>query len=234
MKDEQERIPTRYCVLIPAYREEKQIANVVKDVLKYCSEVLVVDDGSGDNTAREADEAGALVLQHEQNLGKGAALNTGFRAAIKRECDVVITLDADGQHNPLEIPKFIEAYERTGIPVLVGNRMANTGGMPIIRRWTNKAMSWMLSHEMKQYVPDTQCGYRLYRSDLIPFVEADSCRFAAESEILLHIAARGIQIDSVRISTIYCHAKSSINPVRDTYRFFCMLWAYHKSQKSLK
>ncbi|HNR93721.1 MAG TPA: glycosyltransferase family 2 protein [Kiritimatiellia bacterium] len=215
----------RYCVLIPAYQEEKNIASVVRDALKYCPQVIVVDDGSGDKTASVADQAGAIVHRHETNRGKGAALQTGFAVARARECDAVITMDADGQHKPEEIPRFMDAYERTRIPVLVGNRMADPAGMPLIRRLTNRFMSCMLSRVMKQYVPDTQCGFRLFASDLTPFVPTESAGFAAESEILLYVARRGIRMDSVRVSTVYTGAEqSSIRPFSDAFRFFGMLW----------
>jgi glycosyltransferase involved in cell wall biosynthesis len=226
-KQQAQRKPV-YGVVIPAYQEEKKIAEVVKAALKYCDRVFVVDDGSSDQTAHCADQAGARVVKHAVNQGKGVALQSGFKAAQEMGCEAVITLDADGQHDPAEIPRFMEAYERTGIPVLVGNRMANSEGMPLIRRWTNRYMSWMLSRAMRQYVPDTQCGYRLYRCDIIPFVATNSERFAAESEILLHIAMRGIRMDSVHISTIYSNEKSKISPIMDTVRFFSMIHRFHK------
>ncbi len=216
----------RYCAVIPAYGEETRIAAVVRGVLRHVPEVIVVDDGSPDQTAVVADQAGALVLRYTPNRGKGHALRQGFSKALEYGADAVITLDADGQHDPDEIPRFIEAYERTGIPVLIGNRMAATRDMPLPRRLTNWYMSWSLSRLMKQYVPDTQCGYRLYRTDLLPFVTAAAPRFAAESEILLLIAARGIRMDSVPVSTIYREEKSKIRPMRDTFRFYAMLWRF--------
>jgi glycosyltransferase involved in cell wall biosynthesis len=231
MSGERDLTKTHYVVVIPGYNEEKRIEEVVKGCLRYIPDVLVIDDGSSDETAARAEEAGATVIRHEHNRGKGVALNTAFRAAHERKADVVITLDADGQHDPDELPKFIEAYERTGIPVLIGNRMADVETMPLIRRWTNQFMSWMLSRTMHQYIPDTQCGYRLYRSDIIPFVSTEAERFAAESEILLHIAGRNIRVDSVRVSTIYRDGNSKINPFRDTIRFFAML---HKARQTSK
>jgi glycosyltransferase involved in cell wall biosynthesis len=219
----------RVCVVIPAFREEARINPVVRAVRERGCDVVVVDDGSDDRTAEVARQAGAAVVVHPQNQGKGVALNSGFQYAVERHYDGVITMDADGQHDPDEIPKFLEAYVRTGIPVLIGNRMANAEAMPRIRRWTNRFMSWMLSRAMGQYIPDTQCGYRFYRCDVLPFITAHSERFAAESEILLHVAGRGIRIDSVRISTIYGDEKSRINPLVDTVRFFSMLWRFRKS-----
>ena len=219
------------CVIVPAFHEEKKIFEVVTAIRRHCPNVIVIDDGSGDHTALEAERAGASVIRHHENQGKGVALNTGFHYAREKGFDVAITMDADGQHDPAEIPKFLEAYVRTGIPVLVGNRMADVAHMPFVRKLTNHFMSWMLSRLMRQYVPDTQCGYRLYRCDVIPFVSAKSERFAAESEILLHVAERGIRISSVRIATIYGDEKSKVRPFSDTGRFLSMLWKYRRRRR---
>jgi glycosyltransferase involved in cell wall biosynthesis len=221
----------RFCVVLPAFREARTIRSIVERILALPLPVVVVDDGSDDQTAIEAESAGAIVVRHSVNRGKGVALTTGFRWAHANGYEAAVTLDSDGQHDPGEIPHFIEAYQRTGIPVLIGNRMWNPVGMPWLRRWTNRTMSWLLSREMKRYVPDTQCGYRLIRCDLVPFVAARSERFAAESEILLRMAERGIRIDSVRIKTIYGEEKSRINPFSDTIRFIRMLWAYRRSRR---
>ncbi len=218
-------------VLIPAFREQGRIGGVVARARTHGLDVIVVDDGSPDGTAAEAESAGATVVRHPVNRGKGVALTTGFEYARTHGYEALITLDADGQHDPDEIPKFVEAYRRTGYPVLVGNRMWDSRGMPFVRRCTNRFMSWMLSREMKQYVPDTQCGYRLYRCDVIPFVGTTSERFAAESEILLHIAGRGMTIGAVRIATIYGTERSKIRPGRDTVRFFRMLHNYRRTRR---
>ncbi|MFH0879277.1 MAG: glycosyltransferase family 2 protein [Lentisphaerota bacterium] len=220
----------KICVIVPAYCEERKIGEVVRAILQQCPDVVVVDDGSPDQTSAKAREAGAVVIRHEVNQGKGAALNTGFKHARAHGFEAVITMDADGQHAPAEIPEFIEAYRRTGIPVLVGNRMVDVKGMPPVRKWTNQFMSWLLGCLMKQYVPDTQCGYRLYRCDVIPLVSAESQRFAAESESLLHLANRGVRIGSVRIATIYGDEQSKINPVSDTIRFLSMLLKYYRKR----
>ncbi len=222
----------RGCVLIPGYNEAGRIGAVARRVLEFLPDVVVVDDGSADATADEARAAGVAVLRHEVNQGKGAALATGFAYARAKGFAWVITLDADGQHDPADIPRFVEAYVRTGIPVLVGNRMGDTATMPRIRRWTNTYMSNLLSREMGQYVPDTQCGYRLYRIDVLPFLESHSTRFAAESESLLNVAARGLTIGPVPISVIYLEGREShIHPFRDTIRFFSMLSDYRRRHR---
>ena len=224
----------KFCVIVPAYQEEKCIASVVGGIRKYCETVVVVDDGSLDGTSNEAKKAGAVVLKHEDNKGKGVALNTGFKYAREKGFEFVITMDADGQHDPEEIPRFIEAYRSTMMPVILGNRMDDPKTMPFVRHQTNRFMSWLLSRQMGQYVPDTQCGYRLFKIDAIPrkffqeraFESDEDGRFAADSEMLLRLAETGIRIGAVPIKIIYRDEKSKINPVKDTIRFFGMLLRY--------
>lgn len=224
-------VRSRFCAVIPAYREAARIGAVVAAVRRQGLDVLVVDDGSDDGTATVAAAAGARVIRHETNRGKGAALQSGFRTARQEGYEGVVTLDADGQHAPEEIPKFVEAYERTRIPVLIGNRMWNPVGMPRIRRLTNQFMSWLLSRQMRCYLPDTQCGFRFFRCDLLPHIETSATRFAAESEILLLLAARGVRMDSVRIRTIYANEVSKIHPLTDTVRFYRMLRAWRRRRR---
>ncbi|MBI2441720.1 MAG: glycosyltransferase family 2 protein [Lentisphaerae bacterium] len=221
----------RACVVIPAYSEERKIRDVVARARQYLPTVIVVDDGSPDRTAAEAAAGGALVLRHFRNLGKGAALNTAFRYAWVNGFDFLITLDADGQHASADIPRFIETYECTGASVLIGNRMETRSNMPLVRRWTNRLMSWFLSRAMGQRVPDTQCGFRLYRCAALPRSAPRATRFAAESEILLAIAAQGVRIGSVPITVIYSDESSKINPLRDTFRFFLMLARYYRDRR---
>ena len=223
--------PLRVCVLIPAYNEERHIEKVCREVLQYVSDVVVVDDGSKDRTVEIAGSTGVHVVRHEVNKGKGAALNTGFAYARANGFEALITMDADGQHLPAEVPKFIEAYQRTKIPVLIGSRMHQLESMPFVRRKTNLFMSWLLGRVMHQYVPDTQCGFRLYRCDVLPLVSTGSQRFAAESEILLNLAHRGVRMDSVRVSTVYADERSKINPVPDTLRFFRMLLDHRRRSR---
>jgi len=216
-------------VIIPAFNEAERIGAVVAKVRDMGCKVLVVDDGSSDDTAAAARAAGAEVFAHAENRGKGAALDSGYREARKLGCKVLITMDGDGQHLPEDIPNFIEAYNRTRIPVIIGNRLLAEENMPLVRRWTNHFMSWLLSRQMGQYLPDTQCGFRLFRCDVVPYVKTLTTRFEAESEILMHVAARGIEMGWVRVSTVYGKEKSKVSPLRDTIRFFRMFYKYsHK------
>lgn len=225
--------PLKTCILVPAFKEEKHIAAVVREVLDYCPDVIVIDDGSPDDTAQIAAAAGATVLEHVRNQGKGAALQTGFDHARARGYDLAITLDADGQHAPSDIPAFLQAYERTHSPVLVGNRMGDVAAMPRLRRFVNRFMSALLSRVMGQHVPDSQCGFRLYHRSAFPqgLPDAASRRYAAESEILLRLALQGRKIGAVTIQTIYGQEKSKVNPLTDTFRFFLMLRRFKKIKK---
>ncbi len=227
--------PLKTCVLIPAYNEEKRVGAVVREVLEYCPDVIVVDDGSPDGTDKVAAEAGAIVLEHVHNQGKGAALQTGFDYAREHGYDLAITLDADGQHAPSDIPAFLQAYERTHSPVLVGNRMGDVAAMPRLRRFVNRFMSDLLSRVMGQHVPDSQCGFRLYHRSAFPAgpYDAHSQRYAAESEILLRLALEGRKIGAVTIQTIYGDEKSKVRPLADTLRFFRMLRRFKKIKKEI-
>ena len=222
----------RACVIVPAYREEGRIGRTVRAVAAHCANVVVVDDGSDDATAAEAREAGAHVLVHEQNRGKGKALETAFAYARREGCEYVITMDGDGQHDAADIGRFVDAYERGTAPVLVGNRMSDPGTMPWLRRWTNRFMSGLLSRQMGQSVPDTQCGFRLLRCDVLPARPMASHRFATESEMLLDLAAAGVRVGSVPIRVIYRDEKSKINPIVDTVRFFRMLWLHRHGRRA--
>lgn len=218
----------KLCILIPAYHEEKQIGSLVRDVLTYVPHVLVIDDGSRDRTAQEAERAGAVVLRHAVNRGKGAALLTGIRHAENSSFMWLITMDGDGQHHPREIPVFIKKYAETGLPALIGNRMQACETMPLIRVWTNRCMSRLISRIVQQPIPDTQCGYRMYHRDLFPLLHVAAGRFETESEQLLHLGRSGIAMGSVPVSTVYRDEKSKIKPLRDTFRFARMIYRFYR------
>jgi glycosyltransferase involved in cell wall biosynthesis len=211
-----------FCVLICAFNEAKHIEAVVQGaLLQNPDAVLVIDDCSTDGTAQIAKQAGAVVLRNAMNQGKGASLKEGFEWVRSKGIEAVIVLDGDGQHDPAEIPRFLDAYQRTGIPVLIGNRMSNTTGMPIERRYTNRFMAWVLNRLVKIYVADPPCGYRFYRADVLPFITSKEQRFAFEFDVLIHAALRRVRIDSVRISTIYTRSRRShVAPVRDAWLLF--------------
>ncbi|MFT5122267.1 MAG: glycosyltransferase involved in cell wall biosynthesis [Candidatus Omnitrophota bacterium] len=220
--------PSRFCVVMPAFNEAERIAPVIEAVREHGVDVIVVDDGSADETATVSKAAGAQVVIQETNQGKGAALQRGFQFALDNFYEALITMDADGQHDPADIAKFIDAYDRTGIPVLIGNRMADPTGMPFVRRCTNRLMSWLLGRHMRQFIPDSQNGFRLYQVDVLPMVSTEARGYAAESEILLKLDRIGIRMDSIPVKTVYGSEESKIRPVKDSLRFLKMFFRYVK------
>ena len=211
----------KVAALIPAFREERHIAEVVAKTKEYLPDILVVDDGSGDATAERAREAGARVLVNEQNMGKGASLVRGLDRLFDDGFDAAVCLDADGQHLPVEIPRFLEAAENADL--VIGNRMADVKDMPFARLWTNRVTSWILSSLAGVGVPDTQCGYRLVRRDAWRGVTIQSRNYDFEGEMIVAMGRKGFRVTSVPVSTVYGDEVSTINPFRDTVRFFKMV-----------
>jgi glycosyltransferase involved in cell wall biosynthesis len=187
---------------------------------------LVVDDGSADKTAERAREAGAEVIVHEQNRGKGETIKTGLRHWLDRQSDFVIILDADGQHRPEEIDRFVEAARANEAKMFLGTRMNDVSSMPLVRRIVNRWMSGRISAVCGQQIPDTQCGFRMLHRQLIPELLGGAARFDYETEMLIIASRKGFRIDSVPISTVYSDEVSSIHPVRDTLRFFKLMQRY--------
>jgi glycosyltransferase involved in cell wall biosynthesis len=213
--------------VIPAYREERHIADVVRRTRAQLDHVLVIDDGSDDQTHNRAREAGAEVAIHSENRGKGEAIKTGLRYWMDRQLQFVLILDADGQHRPEEIDRFLAAAASEAKPkLIVGNRMGDVRRMPLVRRLVNRYMSNKISRVCGQRIPDTQCGFRMLHRDLIPDVLGGANRFDYETEMLIVASRNGCRIESVPISTVYCDEVSSIHPVRDTIRFFKLMQRY--------
>jgi glycosyltransferase involved in cell wall biosynthesis len=211
--------------LIPAYFEEKHIRDVANGARAQLDLVLVVDDGSTDQTTEQARAAGVEVVRHETNAGKGAAIKTGLRELIARPTvEFILILDGDGQHLPAEIPRFFEAANTTGAPLVVGDRTGDAHEMPFLRKWTNRYMSWTISRVIGQSVPDTQCGFRMFhRSLAADFIESTSAAFDFETEMLAIAARGGRRIAAAPITTVYGDEVSKIQPWRDTRKFFRLL-----------
>jgi len=209
----------RICAVIPTYNEAKEIGWLVREVRKHGLDVAVVDDGSNDNTVDVAAQVGAVVLRNDVNQGKGATLARGFDYALKNGFDAVITMDGDGQHLPQDVPDFIRLAGHSDNAIVVGNRMEKTKTMPFVRILTNKFMSWLISCVAGQKIPDSQCGFRLIKKEVLQKVKFGTKRFEAESEILIKASRLGFKIGSVPITTVYSKEKSRINPVVDTLRF---------------
>jgi len=182
--------------------------------------VFVVDDGSSDDTAKCAAGAGATVIRHEGNWGKGAALQSGWKHAAERGFKWVLTLDGDGQHSAKDIPGLLERAERSDAAMVVGNRMHDPRGMPLLRRVVNRWMSARLSGAAGQFLPDSQCGFRLVSLPVLKNLSITTEHFEIESEVLLALARAGHRIEFVPIRALYKDEQSKIHPLRDTVRWF--------------
>lgn len=207
-------------ILIPAYNEGNKLGRLLNELKQKKMPILVVDDGSTDNTWSCAKEYATTVIHNEINRGKGMSLKIGIEYLLKNiDFDYVITMDADGQHASGDIDMFL-GEARKGAYLVIGNRMGNASSMPKIRLLTNKFMSWLISRMVKQRIPDTQCGYRLIKKEVLEGLEIKTNKFEVDSEIIITTAKKKFPITSIPVETIYSSDHhSKINPVIDTFRF---------------
>jgi glycosyltransferase involved in cell wall biosynthesis len=220
----------RVLALIPAWNEALRIRPIIREAKKYLP-VLVVDDGSTDNTAEVAENAGATVVRHRENRRKGAALQTGFDWALDRGYDAVLTLDADGQHDPTEIPDLLAAFAAGEGDLVIGNRDYNQMAWP--RPITTRVGSWLLSLAMGVYIGDNQSGYRLISRRLLEQMEITTGGFEMEVEMIWEAVRLGLPIAWVPVSTIYGIDKASyFHPIKDTLRFLKTVWRIWRKRKT--
>jgi glycosyltransferase involved in cell wall biosynthesis len=212
----------RVLALIPAYNEANRVADVVAGARAHLA-VLVVDDGSLDNTADCARDAGAIVLRQVPNQGKGAALRAGFRQALDDSYEAVLTLDADGQHDPNEIPKFLRAYIERQADLIIGAR--DFRQIPLLRRAANTLGRWTFSWALGQPVRDNQSGYRLISRRLLEAtLTSRESGFEFEVEMIVICVQRSFVLEWVPIRTIYAGEKSHINPLHHIIHFLRVVW----------
>jgi len=196
--------------LIPGYQEGPRIAAVVEGARVHLP-VVVVDDGSTDDTAARAEAAGAIVLRQHPNAGKGAAIRMGFRHALERGALAVVTLDADGQHDPAEIPTFLAAFQSGKPELIIGRR--DFSSMPVVRRLSNTLGGWIFSAAVGRRVADNQSGYRLIgRRLMTALLDSDEHGFEFEVEMIARCIALDLPMTDVPIRTIYAGEPSHIRP----------------------
>jgi len=188
----------RIAAAIPAYRAAGMVGDVIRRTLPLVPDLVVVDDGSDDGTGDEARAAGARVLRHEVNRGKGAALATAFAELFGRGCHAVVTLDADGQHRPEEIPKLVAAF-MPGTGLVLGTRAHLFARMQGVRRVSNTLSSRAISALAGRRLVDVQTGFRIYSRELWQRVGMPEVRFEAESAVVVRAARLGFPIVSVPI-----------------------------------
>ena len=211
------------CLLLPAYNEAKTIDRIIREASEFVHDILVIDDGSIDQTTQIAEKAGGKVIKHSTNLGKGMALRTGFDYISQKDYDLIATMDSDGQHQPSDLPRFIDHFKNNQSDILIGARIHNRFEMPQHRRLNNWLVSSVGSALCGQKVKDFQSGFRLIRTEVIKSIELHTERYETESELLIKAGRIGFKIQSIPINTIYNAEVSNIKPLREMWLFTKLL-----------
>lgn len=217
----------RVAAVIPAFNEADAIGKVVTGIRGIVDAVFVVDDGSTDATGDRAADAGAVVLRHDQNSGKGHAVRTGLRRVMDEPFTHVLLLDGDMQHLPQEAARLIETAAASGADVVLGERVFVREEMPASRYHANRLGSRVLSWFMGVRLRDTQCGFRIFRVDALRPLRLTASGYEIETEMLVKITRRGGRLASVPITAVYASERSKLRPVRDTTRT-CFLAVYYR------
>lgn len=213
-------------VLIPAYNASATIPILLRSVKGNgnVTVVVVIDDGSTDDTQNLARSHGAIVIRHDINRGKGAALSTGFRWILgNTDVDSIVTVDADLQHDVGDLGKFLEERKTSGANVILGRRNRIGSGMPFSRILSNSVTSFLVTARTGVFIPDSQCGYRLIGREVFENISLQSEGFEGETELLIKAAASGFQIAWVPVRTIYRGEKSHMTHWATTKRFIQIL-----------
>jgi glycosyltransferase involved in cell wall biosynthesis len=212
-------VSLRIAVAIPAYDAAPTVAAVVAGARVHAADLVVVDDGSRDGTGDAAREAGAEVVAHARNFGKGRALRTAFDLLLARGADAVVTIDADGQHRPDQIPVLV-AGAGDGVDLVLGTRDHAFAGMSRVRRTSNRLSSVVISAVAGVDLPDIQTGFRLYTRRLVEDCGFPEPRFEAESAVIVRAARRGLRIAIVRVrmDVVDGRATSHYRPLVDSLR----------------
>ncbi|MCD6336633.1 MAG: glycosyltransferase family 2 protein [Candidatus Marinimicrobia bacterium] len=223
-------------ILISAYNAAKTLSDVLQEVLKYSElSIVVINDGSTDNTGDIAQSQGAYVIDHKVNQGKGAALQTGFTYARKQDIDFLITLDADKQHPTDQISDFIQMYKKYPNAMILGRRKRDEN-MPLIRKFSNSVSAMLISWRIKQRIYDAQCGFRLIPKQYLSWKFSSINGFIFESEFLVASAVNGVKFKFIPIPTLYSDASQSKMTYFDsTFGFiFMYISSFFKSYKQEK
>jgi len=213
-------------VLIPAYNAADTLPAVIERTTRSVSpeQIIVVNDGSTDATGSIASSRGVIAVHHQQNKGKGAALQSGFDEALKRNCDAVLTMDADLQHQPEDIPRFLALYTLSRYDVIIGSRLHHMKGMPIHRMLSNTITTTLVRLRTGASIADSQSGFRFIVRRVLQRIRLESTGFEAETEFLIKAARSGFSIGSIPIETVYANERSHMTHFSTTINFIKILF----------
>jgi UDP-N-acetylglucosamine---dolichyl-phosphate N-acetylglucosaminyltransferase len=221
-------VTLRAVAVIPAFDEARSIGAVVAGVRPFVEDVIVIDDGSRDGTMEAAKAAGAMVIRHEHNQGKGCAVRSGIAHALASTTWThLLTIDGDLQHLPHEVPILLKTAEETGADLVLGERTFGRADMPAARYHANRIGSRALSSFLGTQVADTQCGFRVFRSGIIRRLTLRATGYEIETEMLVKVRRHGGRIVSAPVTAVYGGSASKLRPVRDTTRT-CFLAVYYR------
>jgi glycosyltransferase involved in cell wall biosynthesis len=213
----------KICAVIPFYNEEKTVGETVAEVLKHVDFVIAVNDGSTDHSVEKINKLeNVIVLNHTVNLGKGEALRKGLEKSIKLYTKYTFTIDADLQHDPEYIPSFVETVNN--FDVVIGNRLHDLKDMPLQRRASNFLTSFMLSKKLKTKIIDSQCGYRIFRTEILKDILPENSGFEAESEMIVKAAKKNYKISFTNIPVIYGNDNSKMKSLQAIKGFLKILF----------
>lgn len=208
-------------VIIPAHNEHARITPVLRKVKKFCNNIIVVDDGSTDGTTGAAEKEGVTVLRHIINLGKGVALKTGAEYAIRKGAGILVFIDADGQHRPEDIPRFVKALE--GVDIVFGSRSLNTK-MPLILKFGNWFINNVNNILFGIQLADTQSGYRAMTASAYNRIRWNSASYSVESEMIANAGRKRLKYREIKIKTIYSDKYKGTTVIDGVKIVLNMLW----------
>ncbi|MFQ5475055.1 MAG: glycosyltransferase family 2 protein [Candidatus Nanoarchaeia archaeon] len=208
-------------IIIPAYNEEKHLATVLKRVRKYSSRIVVIDDGSKDKTSERAEQIGVTVLKHPINLGKGAALKTGCDYAVQQGAKILIVMDSDGQHEPEDIPRFLEALK--GKDIVFGSRKKSKN-MPAVLKFGNWFLNESAALLFRIRISDTQSGFRAFTAKAYKKIRWEANNYSMETEMITNVRRNKLKYDEIFIKTIYGDKYKGTTVVDGMKIFLNMLW----------
>ena len=214
-----------FAVVIPAYNAAETLPELFDLLLNLVEprQVILVDDGSVDATAEVASRARVNVSKHHHNLGKGKALQTGFNEFLRSDYEFVVTMDADLQHRPSDLPSFMNTQTESGADIVVGKRPRLGSSMPLHRMLSNTLTSSLVSMRTGKRMVDSQCGYRLIRREVLKQITLENNGYEAETEFIIKAARKGFRIEFVPIQTVYGNEKSFMTNWKTTTQFVKVL-----------